>query len=83
VGPGGNWKQKEHFSFPGAFKTYTNLWEGKNLVIPNHQSWMCGRGTGGPWARWGCFELSPHQGVNTYTRLQLKRRPREREECFT
>jgi hypothetical protein len=35
VGPGGSWKQKEILSSPGAFKTYANQWEGKNLVIPN------------------------------------------------
>jgi hypothetical protein len=23
------------FSFAGAFKIYANIWEGKNLVIPN------------------------------------------------
>jgi hypothetical protein len=35
---GTRWKvgaERESFSFPGAFKTYANLWEGKNLVIPN------------------------------------------------
>jgi hypothetical protein len=25
------------FFFPGALKIYINIWEGKNLVIPNHQ----------------------------------------------
>jgi hypothetical protein len=35
VGPGGSWKQRASFSFPGAFETYANLWEGKNLVILN------------------------------------------------
>jgi hypothetical protein len=24
------------FVFPGALKTYANLGEGKNLVVPNH-----------------------------------------------
>jgi hypothetical protein len=24
---------REKVFFPGAFKTYTNLWEGRNLVI--------------------------------------------------
>jgi hypothetical protein len=35
VGPGGSWKQRESLCFSGAFKAYANLWEGKNLVIPN------------------------------------------------
>jgi hypothetical protein len=26
---------RESSSFPSAFKTYINLWEGKNLVTPN------------------------------------------------
>jgi hypothetical protein len=39
---GGSRKQRVSFSLPGAFKTYANLKEGKNLV---------GRGLGGPWAR--------------------------------
>jgi hypothetical protein len=33
VVPGGSWKQNESFSFPGDFKTYAYLWEGKNQVI--------------------------------------------------
>jgi hypothetical protein len=35
VGPGGIWRPRDCVSFPGAFETYTNQWEGKNLVIPN------------------------------------------------
>jgi hypothetical protein len=35
VGPDGSYKQRESFSFPGAFKTYVNPWEGKNPVINN------------------------------------------------
>jgi hypothetical protein len=65
VGPGGSWKQRESL-FPGVFETHTNL---------------SGRGMGGPWARWGWFELCPHQGVNKPTHiLQSERRLREREE---
>jgi hypothetical protein len=30
-------RSRESISFSGAFKIYSNLWEGKNLVIPNHQ----------------------------------------------
>jgi hypothetical protein len=29
--------ERASFSFPGAFKTYASLWEGKNLVSSNHQ----------------------------------------------
>jgi hypothetical protein len=43
VGAGGSCKS---FSFPGAFKTYANLWAGKNLVIPNQYS------TSGEWHGW-------------------------------
>jgi hypothetical protein len=27
--------EKACFSSPGAFKTFANLWEGRNLVVPN------------------------------------------------
>jgi hypothetical protein len=30
-------REREGLSLFRAFKTYANLWEGKNLVIPNHQ----------------------------------------------
>jgi hypothetical protein len=31
------WKVEAESLFLGALNTYINLWEGKNLVIPNHQ----------------------------------------------
>jgi hypothetical protein len=34
VGAGGVCRPTVCFSFPGAFKTYTNLWEGKKQEIP-------------------------------------------------
>jgi hypothetical protein len=36
-GVSGSWKQKQCLLLSSAFKTYANLWERKNLVIPNHQ----------------------------------------------
>jgi hypothetical protein len=53
MGHGGTrWKleaesEREPFSFPGTFKTYATLWEGKRLVIPNQKS-MNGEGLPGP-----------------------------------
>jgi hypothetical protein len=35
MGGTGGGGSREYFSFPGALKTYVNLWEGKNLMIPN------------------------------------------------
>jgi hypothetical protein len=50
VGAGGIWRQRVSFSSPGAFKTYANLWEGRNQGVPI-QNQGVGRGTGGPWVR--------------------------------
>jgi hypothetical protein len=33
MGTGGICRQRECFSSPGVFKTYANLWEGRNQVI--------------------------------------------------
>jgi hypothetical protein len=46
VGPRWNVEaERACFSFPGAFKTYANPWEGQNQVIPTHLS-MNGEGHG-------------------------------------
>jgi hypothetical protein len=37
--------ERAYFSFSGAFKTYDNLWEGRNQVISIH-SLMSGEGNG-------------------------------------
>jgi hypothetical protein len=50
VGPGGSCKQRVSFSSPGALKTYANLWEGRNLVIPIQCS-INREDMGGPWDR--------------------------------
>jgi hypothetical protein len=44
------------FSSPGAFKTYADLWEGKNQALPmsgEGQVQFLGLGEGGPRARVG------------------------------
>jgi hypothetical protein len=58
VGPGGICRQRACFSLPGAFKTYTNLWEGQNQVdyLPIINEWgeawlVPGPDEGNPWAR--------------------------------
>jgi hypothetical protein len=45
VGTGGIWKQRECYSFPGAFKTYANLWEGITRWFPSNNQWV-GSGVG-------------------------------------
>jgi hypothetical protein len=47
VVPRGIWRQRVCLSSPGAFKTYTNLWEGRKQVIPIQLS-MNGEGHGFP-----------------------------------
>jgi hypothetical protein len=52
VGPRGIWRKRACFSLPGAFKTYANLWEGRNLWFSSINQWVK-RGLGGSQARWG------------------------------
>jgi hypothetical protein len=40
-----------------------------------------GRGMGGPWARWGWFELSLSEGVNNLHTFANEKKLREREGC--
>jgi hypothetical protein len=51
VGPGEVGSRDSVFLFSSAFKTHVNLWEGKNLVIPN-QELMSGEGLGWWWGGW-------------------------------
>jgi hypothetical protein len=41
-----------------------------------------GRGMGGPWARWGQFELSLCQGMNNLHTFAIGKKPQRKRRMF-
>jgi hypothetical protein len=41
-----------------------------------------GRGVGGPWAKWGWFELFSHQGLNNSHTFAIEKKEQRKEKDF-
>jgi hypothetical protein len=72
-GPGVKRSRGRIFLFPGACKTYANLWEGKNLLIqsPVSNEW---RDMGHSWAEVRVFSVSLGQAVNNLHTFAIEKK---------